>query len=296
MTFLRSTLLAAAAFLSFTATAGAQTVLPSIADVAKQKTFANIGLLNSECIRYDAANDRYLISNLGTRGPENNGYITIMSPDGTIVNQKFIEGGKNGATLIDPLGIYIQDGMIWVADITHMRKFDLKTGAPRGEVALVGANRPNDIFVMPGGQAYLSDNGGVSGSIIKVSPSGQVSLLQPRDDVMEKPNGVAVMPDGTLVHGGRGVNISFRDRNTGQLLREKTVPSGQFDALVPLADGSLLIASQGGKNIYKMSAAGEFTEVAKEIAIPAAIGYDTKRNRLLIPQIAAGSITMVDLP
>lgn len=296
MTFLRSTLLAAAAFLSFTATAGAQTVLPSIADVAKQKVFANIGLLNSECIRYDAANDRYLISNLGTRGPENNGYITIMSPDGTIVNQKFIEGGKNGATLIDPLGIYIQDGMIWVADITHMRKFDLKTGAPRGEVALVGANRPNDIFVMPGGQAYLSDNGGVSGSIIKVSPSGQVSLLQPRDDVMEKPNGVAVMPDGTLVHGGRGVNISFRDRNTGQLLREKTVPSGQFDALVPLADGSLLIASQGGKNIYKMSAAGEFTEVAKEIAIPAAIGYDTKRNRLLIPQIAAGSITMVDLP
>ena len=296
MTFLRSTLLAAAAFLSFTATAGAQTVLPSIADVAKQKVFANIGLLNSECIRYDAANDRYLISNLGTRGPENNGYITIMSPDGTIVNQKFIEGGKNGATLIDPLGIYIQDGMIWVADITHMRKFDLKTGAPRGEVALVGANRPNDIFVMPGGQAYLSDNGGQVGTVIKVSPAGEVSLLQPRDDIMEKPNGVAVMPNGTLVHGGRGVNISFRDRNTGQLLREKTVPTGQFDALVPLADGSLLIASQGGKNVYKMSPTGEFTEVAKEIPVPAAIGYDSKRNRLLIPQIAAGSITMVDLP
>jgi hypothetical protein len=45
-----------------------------------------------------------------------------------------------------------------------------------------------------------------------------------------------------------------------------------------------------------MSASGEITEVAKEIAIPAAIGYDSKRNRLLIPQIAPGSITMVDLP
>jgi hypothetical protein len=30
--------------------------------------------------------------------------------------------------------------------------------------------------------------------------------------------------------------------------------------------------------------------------VPAAIGYDTKRNRLLIPQIAAASITFVDLP
>ena len=294
MTFLRLTLLAAAASLSLAATAGAQTV-PSTADVAKQKTFANIGLLNSECIRYDAANDRYLISNLGARGPENNGYISIMSPDGAIVNQKFIEGGKNGVTLIDPLGISIQNGIIYVADITHMRKFDLKTGAPRGEVALPGANRPNDIFATADGTVYISDNGGQVGTVIKVSPTNQVSLLQPRDDVMEKPNGVAVMPDGTIVHGGRGVNLSFRDTN-GKLLREKTMPTGQFDALVPLADGSLLVASQGGKNVYKMSAAGEITEVAKEIPVPAAIGYDTKRNRLLIPQIAAASITMVDLP
>lgn len=295
MSFLRLTLLAAAASLSLAATAGAQTVLPSIADVAKQKTFANIGLLNSECIRYDAANDRYLISNLGARGPENNGYISIMSPDGAIVNQKFIEGGKNGVTLIDPLGISIQGGLIYVADSTHMRKFDLQTGAPRGEVALPGAGRPNDIFATADGTVYISDNGGLVGTIIKVSPTNQVSLLQPRDDVMEKPNGVAVMPDGTIVHGGRGVNISFRD-TSGKLLREKTVPTGQFDALVPLADGSLLIASQGGKNVYKMSAAGEFTEVAKEIPVPAAIGYDSKRNRLLIPQIALASITMVDLP
>ena len=41
-------------------------------------------------------------------------------------------------TLIDPLGIYIQNDMIWVADITHMRKFDLKTGAPRR----TGRDRP----------------------------------------------------------------------------------------------------------------------------------------------------------
>ncbi|MEY4966480.1 MAG: hypothetical protein RL274_2063 [Pseudomonadota bacterium] len=295
MTSIRLTLLAAAASLSLTGAATAQPV-PSTADVAKQKVFANIGLLNSECVRYDAANDRYLISNLGTRGPENNGYIAIMSPDGVIANQKFIEGGKNGVTLIDPLGISIQGGIIYVADITHMRKFDLQTGAPRGEVALPGAGRPNDIFATADGTVYISDNGGLVGTIIKVSPSGQVSLLQPRDDIMEKPNGVAVMPDGTVVHGGRGVNISFRDAVTGRLIREKTLPTGQFDALVPLADGSILAASQGGKNIYKVSASGEVTEVAKEITVPAAIGYDTKRNRLLIPQIAAASITFVDLP
>ncbi|HEU0162267.1 MAG TPA: hypothetical protein VFQ69_07680 [Rhizomicrobium sp.] len=293
----RTLLLAAAASLAFSAAAAAQPVnnTPSTADVSKQRVFANIGLTNSECIRYDEANDRYLISNLNTRGPENNGYITIMSPDGVVTNQKFIEGGKNGVTLIDPLGIYIRNGIIWVADITHMRKFDLKTGKPLGEVALPGANRPNDIYVTADNTAYISDNGGASGTIIKVSPAGQVSLLQPRDDIMEKPNGVAVMPDGSVVHGGRGVNITFRDANTGALIREKTLPTGQFDALIPLPDGSILAASQLGKNVYKVSPKGDIVEVAKEIAVPAAIGWDSKRNRLLIPQIAPGTITMVDL-
>ena len=218
-----------------------------------------------------------------------------MSPDGVIVNQKFIEGGRNGATLIDPLGIFIENGLIYVADSTHLRKFDLLTGAPRGEVALPGAGRPNDLFATKDGTVYLSDNGGLSGTIIKVSPTNQVSLLQPRDDIMEKPNGVAVLADGTIVHGGRGVNISYRDAS-GNLLREKTMPSGMFDAIVPLADSSLLIASQGGRNVYKMTAKGDVSEVAKEITVPGAIGYDSKRNRLLIPQTTAASITFVDLP
>ena len=290
----RAILLAAAASLSLVTAAAAQPI-PSTADVAKQRVFANIGLLNSECIRYDAANDRYLISNLGARGLENNGYIAVMSPDGVIVNQKFIEGGRNGATLIDPLGIFIENGLIYVADSTHLRKFDLLTGAPRGEVALPGAGRPNDLFATKDGTVYLSDNGGLSGTIIKVSPTNQVSLLQPRDDIMEKPNGVAVLADGSIVHGGRGVNISYRDAS-GNLLREKTMPSGMFDAIVPLADSSLLIASQGGRNVYKMTAKGDVSEVAKEITVPGAIGYDSKRNRLLIPQTTAASITFVDLP
>jgi hypothetical protein len=112
---------------------------------------------------------------------------------------------------------------------------------------------------------------------------------------MEKPNGVAVMPDGSIVHGGRGVNLSFRD-TSGKLLREKSMPTGQFDAIIPLANGGMLVASQGGRNVYRVTPSGDVTEVAKEIAVPAAIGYDTKRNRLLIPQIAAASITFVDLP
>ena len=36
----------------------------------------------------------------------------------------------------------------------------------------------------------------------------------------------------------RAVNLSLRDTG-GKLLREKTLPTGQFDGIIPLADGGV---------------------------------------------------------
>jgi hypothetical protein len=302
MTRLHAALLAAA--IAMAGPAMAQTAAPFNPKAAEgapaPRVMSDLGLVGPECIRYDAANDRYLISNLGERGPGNNGFISIMTPDGRISNLKFIEGGRNGATLIDPLGMAILGDTLYVADSTHLRKFDLKTGASRGDVALGSVGRPNDLSVAPDGTVYISDSSSAdvpAGAIIKVTSGGAVSLFTPREDSIEKPNGVAVMPDGHVVHGGRGVNLVFRDA-MGRIVREQTLATGQFDGIVPLADGSLLVASQLGRNVYHVPANGQGTPkvVASEFAVPAAIGYDTKRKRLLVPQIAMANITFVDLP
>ena len=49
------------------------------------RTIADIGLSNSESARYNAAGDRWLVSNLGARGPGNDGFITIVDPRGKVV-------------------------------------------------------------------------------------------------------------------------------------------------------------------------------------------------------------------
>lgn len=303
MTRLHAALLAATMFM--TGSAMAQTAAPFNPKAAEgapaPRVLGNLGLASPECIRYDAANDRYLISNLGERGTANDGFISIMTPDGRISNLKFIEGGKRGATLIEPLGMYILGDTLYVADSTHLRKFDLNTGAARGDVLLAnaGAIRPNDLAVAPDGNVYISDsaNADASGAILKVTSAGVASLFTARDDSIERANGVAVMPDGTIVHGGRGVNLVFRD-TSGRILREQSLPTGQFDGIVALADGSLLVASQLGRNVYHVPANGQGAPkvVASEFVVPAAIGYDTRRKRLLVPQIAMANITFVDLP
>jgi streptogramin lyase len=79
-------------------------------------------------------------------------------------------------------------------------------------------------------------------------------------------------------------------------VREVTLPTGQFDGIVVMPDGKLLVASQLGHNVYRVDlATGAATAVAENIEIPAAIGLDTRRMRLLVPQIRAGSLSIYEL-
>ncbi len=91
------------------------------------------------------------------------------------------------------------------------------------------------------------------------------------------------------------MNLVYRDM-TGRIARERTLPRGRIDGIVPLANGDLLVASQDAHEVYLLPPTGPARTVASEIPVPAAIGYDTRRRRLLIPQIRLGTLTIVDLP
>jgi sugar lactone lactonase YvrE len=262
---------------------------------------AGVGFLNSESARYDDQADDYLVSNLGERGPTNNGFISRVGPDGKVKTLKWIEGGRDGAMLVDPLGIYPKGDRLYVADPTAVRIFDRKTGAYHGSIEMpAGAERLNDLIVADDGTIYVTDsrmpNNPAPGVLYRISPQGEASVFVASSVQLGNPNGIALAADGSVVHGGRGDKLSWRDPTTGALLRERVLPTGRFDGIVLLTDGSLLVASQDGHNVYHLASdGGAPTVVAKDITVPAAIGYDHKRKRLLVPQIAAGSVTFYDI-
>lgn len=257
----------------------------------------NIGLVRSEAARYDAARDEYIVSNLGPAGQRNAGFISRIAPDGRVIDLQWIGGGKNGVTLDQPLGVFLKNGQLYVVETTALRSFDLATGAPRLNVPIADAVRLNDLVVADDGTVYITDSGNDdnAGALYKVDPSGKASAFVPRNPALERPNGIALTADGNIVHGGRGVNLVYRDKQ-GNILREQTLPTGQFDGIVLDADGSLLVASQLGKNVYRVPANnGPVTVVAENIPVPAAIGHDTRRNRLLVPQILLQSLSIFEL-
>lgn len=257
------------------------------------RVIADVGLIGSECVRYDAAADRYIVSNLNGSDP---GFVSVVTPDGTVEKLKWIDGTANG--LADPLGLFVSGDRIYLADVGTVRIYDRRTGTPVAAIPVPGAQRLNDLAVTADGTIYVTDSARADqpGAIYRISPQGKVVEWAARNDALEKPNGIAVMPDGTIVHGGRGVNLVFRDAS-GRILRERTLPTGRIDGIVALADGGLLVASQEGHAVYHVAPNnGAITQVAKDIEVPAAIGYDSKRNRLIVPQIKAASLTFVDLP
>jgi hypothetical protein len=265
---------------------------------AAQQVIADVGFERPEAVRYDSADDRYIVSNLGAAGGQNNGFLSLMSPEGQVTTLKWIAGGANGVTLDDPLGLFIAGEEIHVADRQAIHVFARRSGAPLRSIAIPQAQRLNDLFVTSAGDTFVTDIGSdaVPGALYRVRRDGRVEVFAAPSTDLHRPNGIAVTADGLVVHGGAASDLlTFRDATTGAVVRQSPLPTGRVDGIVPLADGGLLVASQDGHNVYHLTAAGEAREVAAGIPVPAAIGFDTRRSRVLIPQIAAATITIVDL-
>ena len=70
------------------------------------------GLATPESVYYDAAGDRYLVSNINGKpvDADNNGFISELTPDGGIKTPKWIEGGQKKVTLNAPKGMAVVKG------------------------------------------------------------------------------------------------------------------------------------------------------------------------------------------
>lgn len=264
---------------------------------AAAQTVASGGFTAPESARYDSWRDRWLVSNFGASG-EDDGFISVLHPSGEVAALKWIASGERGVRLADPLGIAITEKLIYVADGTFVRAFDGRSGALSASFEAPGAVRLNDLAIAPDGALLVTDSGADDrpGAIYRISAAGDVSEFAPRAEALNRPNGIAVLGDGTVVHGGRSTMLSFRDPQ-GRLVREVTLPTGRIDGVIPAPDGGLLVASLEGRCIYRLDPeTWTPVVVVRDIAFPAAIGFDAGRRRMAIPQVRENSVTFVDLP
>ncbi|HEX7022384.1 MAG TPA: SMP-30/gluconolactonase/LRE family protein [Trueperaceae bacterium] len=266
-------------------------------------TFQDVGLASPESVLYDAQADIYLVSNTNGQPPnDDNGFISKLSPDGKVLDLKWIDGADPGVELNGPKGLTLSGDTLYVADIDTVRMFDLATGEPRGQVKIEGATFLNDMAAGPDGSVYTTDTGvnaqfqpAGTDAIYRITPDGKVETVIKSTD-LAAPNGLLVLDSGALfvvsiAPGGLVYKVV-----DGKQQDVRHLDVERFDGVVALPDGDMLISSWGASSVVRLSPDGQVTTIVEGVQSPADIGLDTKRNRLLVPSSMTNQVLVYQLP
>jgi sugar lactone lactonase YvrE len=212
--------------------------------------------------------------------------------------------------LNDPLGSDIANGMLYVADrdggtsatdpsIAVIRRFNMKTGAPAGDVRVDRSTYFNDIEVADDGTVYATQTGDRSANpdpatwqVWKVMPDGAASIFV-QGAPLNQPNGVALDAQGNIVVVNMGTPDVLTFSRTGQLMKTEKAAQAGNDGLVIMKDGTKYVSSvlNGGVSRIRPGKAAEL--IARNIPSAASMCYDAGANQLVIPMNANNGLAFI---
>jgi len=265
----------------------------------------DVGLQTPESVQYEPTSDVYLVSNIngGPLDKDDNGFISKLSPEGKVLELKWIDGAAKDVELNAPKGIGFSAGKLFVADIDVIRTFDLATGKSLAQIKVPGASFLNDVTVAPDGTVYVSDTGLKAGkeglepakkdAIYKVSSDGKLSTLIKGEQLLQ-PNGLFADATGLWVATWQGK--LYHVTSDGKQETAISAPGAQLDGLLRTADGQTIVSSWEKSMVYLGAADGTFSPLMADLKSPADIGYDTQRNQVLVPLFMDNAIEIQKLP
>jgi DNA-binding beta-propeller fold protein YncE len=224
---------------------------------------------------------------------ENDGYVSLLNPDGTVHTAKWIGATRDGLTLNHPLGCALQNGTLYAADIDVVRTFDMATGRPGQAFPVPGSVFLNGIGVTGDGTIYVS-NTRPEGRIYKITSQGQVSTFVDGEP-LKSPNGVAIDPEGNVVVVNVGDNAVLTFDPTGKLIKTEHAAEGGNDGLVILPDGTKYVSSVRFGSISEIRPGQPTQVIASGIPSAASMGYDPKQHQLIIPMNNNNALAFISL-
>jgi hypothetical protein len=267
-------------------------------------TISDVGFSTPEAVLHDSVADVYLVSNIEGSPVEadGNGFISRVSPEGEVLDLRWIDGTTEGVELNAPKGMEILGDSLYVADIDCVRIFLRTTGAPAGQVCLQGAMFLNDIAVDDNGTLYVTDTGLAVGpdglgptensAIFRFFPDGQSARIEAGEQ-LGNPNGIAVGSRGVfVVTFGSGEVYQF---STNDGTQTHVLDDPQLDGIAFTEDGGFLYSSWGASAVYEVTPTGQKVTVVEGVDAPASIGYDASRRRVLIPLFNRNEVWIRDV-
>jgi len=300
--------------------------IATAADGAFQPMSPNVkvygAIYSAESCSYDAQRGVIVVPNRGV--PQavqtNNAWVSFINHDGSVHTARWI-GVQNPAersalspplVLNEPLGSDITNGMLYVADrdggttatepsVAVIRKFDMRTGTPSGEIRVERSPGLNDIEVADDGTVYATQTGDAGATpdsstwqVLRIAPDGAASVFA-QGPPLRRPNGIALDPQGNVVVVNVIDDAVLTFSRTGQLLRTERAAQAGNDGLVIMPDGTKYVSSvvHGGVSRIRPGRPAEL--IARNIPNAASMCYDAGANQLVIPMNPNNGLAFVPL-
>jgi hypothetical protein len=249
----------------------------------------------AESCTFDPARNLILAMNAGIPNDlmMNDGYVSLINPDGSVHTAKWIGATRDGLTLNHPLGSAISNNILYTVDGAVLRTFDLATGQPLNAFEVEGATFLNGIGVTADGTAYIS-NTQPPQRIFKVTATGQTSVFIDGAP-LAAPNGVAIDNDGNVVVVNIGDNAVLTFNLNGELINtEYAVESGN-DGLVITEDGTKYVSSVRFGSVSRIRPGQSAEIIASGIPSAASMCYDSVQKQLVIPMNPNDALAFIPL-
>ena len=214
-------------------------------------------------------------------GTENDGFVSLINPDGTVHTPKWIGATRDGLELHHPLGSAVSNGVLYTVDVGYVRSFDLASGQPLDAVAIPGSTILNGIAVADDGTIYASNTRSPE-RIYKVTPNGEVSTFADGAP-LAAPNGVAMDRNGNIVVVNVGDSAVITYNTDGEVILTEHAVEGGNDGIIVTEDGTKYVSSVRFGSVSRIRPGQNAEVIASGIPSAASMCYDSVQNQLVIP-------------
>ena len=279
-------------------------------------------IYSAESCSYDSTRGVIVVPNRGVpqNVQTNNAWVSFINHDGSVHTARWIgvQAPAERASLTPPLvlnepfGSDIARGMLYVADrdggttanepsVAVIRRFDMRSGAPSGEMRVERSAWLNDIEVADDGTVYATQTGDRSATpdattwqVWKIAPDGAASIFV-QGAPLKQPNGVAFDPQGNIVVVNVGDDAVLTFSKTGQLVKTEHAAQAGNDGLVIMPDGTKYVSSVLNGGISRIRAGRPAELIARNIPNAASMCYDAGGRQLVIPMNPNNGLAFVPI-
>ncbi|HEY5627337.1 MAG TPA: hypothetical protein VIR79_05290 [Nitrospira sp.] len=223
---------------------------------------------------------------------DNNGFITKLGADGKLLFLKFIQGGHAGVTLHAPKGMALVDQTLYVADLDHLRGFDVHDGKSVVAITIssgIAATPAHLADVASDGKGLLYCSDRLANRIYRIDlASHDVSILV-ADQSLAGPAGLAVHPkSGQLIAVSWDKGKIFEISPEGVI--SELVSNGFFSSRFTNLRGvdfdrwgNMYVSDFTRGKVWRMSWDKRFQVIAEYLPSPGDLSIDRTNNLILVP-------------